>query len=56
MFAYILMLLRRLPNTSTRLNYVTDIFAVIEQYKEFVDLSLIGFPDNYANLLEDGCK
>lgn len=56
MFAYILMLLRRLPNTSTRLNYVTDIFAVIEQYQDIVDLSLIGFPENYTDLLEDGCK
>lgn len=56
MFAYILMLLRRLPNVSTRLNYVTDIFAVIDQYQDVVDLSLIGFPENYADLLEDGCK
>ena len=56
MFAYLLMLLRRLPNTSVRLSFVTEIFAVIEQYQEHIELPLIGFPDNYANLLENSCK
>lgn len=56
MFAYMLMLLKRLPNISTRLSFVTDIFAVIDQYSEYIDMSLIGFPANYADLLENGCK
>ncbi len=56
MFAYIIMLLKRLPNTSYKLSFVTTILGVIDEFYNDIDLSLIGFPDNFAELLENNCK
>ena len=53
MFAYILMLLRRLPGISSKLSFVTAISGVIEEFCDDIDLTLIGFPVDFAELLEN---
>ncbi len=56
MFAYIIMLLKRLPNTVCKRSFVTDILKTMEEFRNDINLSLIGFPDNFAELLENNCK
>lgn len=56
MFAYIIMLLKRLPNISCKLSFVTTILGVMEEFYNDIDISLIGFPDNFAEILENNCK
>jgi len=52
LFAYILVLLKRLPDSDCKRSFVTEIMAAIEQYKEDIDFTLIGMPSNYEELLE----
>ena len=51
LFAYIIALIRRLPNTEDKLNMVKDIHSLCSTYKDSVDLDLIGFPENSTALL-----
>ena len=51
LFAYLLVLKWRLPTSEHKSNFQEDLFAILEKYKDIVDLSLIGFPKNYKNLL-----
>ena len=51
LFAYILVLMKRLPNEHTRRLFSVDLQAVIDEYKNDVDLSLVGFPPNYSDFL-----
>ena len=52
LFAYILILIKRLPDKSIKREMVNDIYTIIEEYKSDIDLSLIGFPKNYNELLK----
>lgn len=56
LFAYVLVLLRRLPDVSTKLALISDIQSVIDEYKDDIDLSLIGFPTEYLKLLKQEAK
>lgn len=49
--AYILVLLKRLPNDETRKYFSIELQSIIEQFADDVDLSLIGFPCNYLDFL-----
>ena len=51
LFAYLLVLKWRLPTSEHKSNFQEDFFAILEKYKDIVDLSLIGFPKNYKNIL-----
>ncbi len=51
LFAYIMVLLYRLPSDDLRSDLKSGIIDLIDHYSEIVDLSLIGFPANYKNLL-----
>lgn len=53
LFAYALVLLRRLPDKKSKRNFVDAVETVIEQYKDDIDMSLIGFPKNYIKILSN---
>lgn len=53
LFAYVLVLLKRLPDEKTKMEMLDAVQAVIEEYQDDVDLSLIGFPENYMTLLKN---
>ena len=51
LFAYVLILIKRLPEKSIKHAMVNDICTIIEEYKNDIDLSLIGFTENYIELM-----
>ena len=51
LFAYIYVLLKRLPEESMKKSLLTDLYAVLEQYDEYIHLSDMGFPEEYEKLL-----
>ena len=56
LFAYVLVLLKRLPDEKTKMAMLDAVQAVIEEYQDDVDLSLIGFPENYMTLLKNSVR
>ena len=53
LFAYTLVLLKRLPEQKSKRDFVDAIQTVIEQHKDDIDMSLIGFPKNYMEILNN---
>lgn len=53
LFAYALVLLKRLPDPKSKRGLLTAIENVIEEYKEDIDMKLIGFPNNYIDILKN---
>lgn len=51
LFAYLKILIYRLPSNDIRKEFKDKIIKLIESYKDVVDLSLIGFPTNYKSIL-----
>lgn len=51
LFAYIFVLLHRLPNDTFRQGFKGELFRLLDEYDGDVDLALIGFPKNYKALL-----
>lgn len=51
LFAYIIVLNKRLPNDEYRNEFVNGLEEIIEKYKEYIDLEIIGFPKNYKEVL-----
>lgn len=51
LFAYTLVLLQRLPDHHSKQSFVDIIDYVIEEYKNDIDMRLIGFPVNYQTIL-----
>ncbi len=56
LFAYVLVLLKRLPDEKTKRAMIDALEAVIEGYQTDVELSLIGFPENYMTILKNNVK
>lgn len=56
LFAYVLVLLKRLPDEKTKMAMLNAVQMVIEEYQDAVDLALIGFPENYMTLLKNNVK
>lgn len=50
-FAYILVLLKRLPSDDLREKFRRDLYRVLTKYKDDIDVNLLGFPENYRKLL-----
>ena len=50
LFAYILVLLRRLPEDNDRLNLISEITMLVNEYQNYIDLDLIGFPQHYRDI------
>lgn len=53
LFAYTLVLLKRLPEHKDKRDFVDAVQTVIEQYRDDIDMSLIGFPENYLDILNN---
>ena len=51
LFAYILMLIKRLPSDNERKLFREQIERVVKKYGDYIDLDLIGFPENYSELM-----
>jgi len=51
LFAYLIVLLRRLPNGEDKTNFVKDIEKTMTEYSDCIQLSLIGFPADYKQRL-----
>ena len=52
-FAYILILVQRLPDIVSKMQFCCDLNTVIEYYSEDIDLSLIGFLPGYELILTE---
>lgn len=53
LFAYALILLKRLPDSKSKSDLLHSIETVIEEYKDDIDMDLIGFPHNYIDILKN---
>ena len=51
LFAYTLVLLKRLPDEESKKSLVRTVETVIDEYRSDIDLSLIGFPENYLEIM-----
>lgn len=53
LFAYSLVLLKRLPDSKSQWRFLTAIETVLDEYRDDIDMELIGFPDNYVDILKN---
>ena len=53
LFAYLLVLIKRLPDQDSKSNLVDDLEQVINKYEKFIDLRLIGFPLDYLQIFSN---
>ena len=53
LFAYTLVLLKRLPDESSKKSLIQTVEAVIDEYRDGIDLNLIGFPEKYLEIMEN---
>lgn len=51
LFAYILMLIKRLPSDNERKQFKDKLNRIVKKYEKDIDLNLIGFPKNYRELM-----
>ena len=53
LFAYTLVLLKRLPSKEDQTEFIETVKEAIENYKQDIDMGLIGFPEDYCQIMED---
>ena len=53
LFAYTLVLLKRLPDDSSKKSLIQTVETVINEYKSDIDLKLIGFPEDYLEIMKN---
>ena len=53
LFAYTLVLLKRLPDERSKKSLIQTVEAVIDEYRDDIDLNLIGFPEKYLEIMEN---
>jgi len=51
LFAYIIVLMRRIPNIADKSALAMAIINAVQQYSDCIELPLLGFPDNYIKRL-----
>ena len=56
LFAYTLVLLKRLPDESSKKSLIQTVEAVIDEYRDDIDLNLIGFQRNIWKLWKIICE
>ena len=56
LFAYIIVLIRRLPNIEDKKNFVNRLELLIEKYKDHIHIEHIFFPENYFKILQELIK
>jgi abortive infection bacteriophage resistance protein len=52
LFAYLIVLLRRLPCKSNQINFISELSQIIRDYKNDIELPLLGFPTDYLTILK----
>lgn len=50
-FAYVLMLIKRLPSDDERKQFRDKLNRIVKKYEMDIDLNLIGFHHNYRELM-----
>lgn len=50
---YGIVLLKRLPDEGSKKPLIQTVENVISEYSEDIDLKLIGFPENYMEIMEN---
>ena len=53
LFAYILILIRRLPSKKYSLSLINDVMQLLKKYNRDVDMSCMGFPDGYEDIMKE---
>lgn len=53
LFAYILILFKRLPDKQSKQELIESVQNLIEQYKNDIDIDLMGFPTNYLSVFNN---
>ncbi|MBR4474055.1 MAG: Abi family protein [Oscillospiraceae bacterium] len=53
LFAYILVLVKRLPEEAEKIDLINRVDELIQGYKDDINMQIIGFPDNYIDILID---
>ncbi len=53
LFAYTLVLLKRLPDESSKKSLLQTVENVIDEYRNDIDLNLIGFLENYLEIMKN---
>ena len=53
LFAYTLVLLRRLPDKDSKESLIRTLENLLEEYKDDIDMKLIGFPTDYLDILKN---
>lgn len=53
LFAYTLVLLKRLPGESSKKSLIQTVENVISEYSDDIDLKLIGFTENYMEIMKN---
>ena len=53
LFAYILVLLKRLPDEESKKSLVQTVETVIDECRSDIDLELMGFPENYLEIMKN---
>ena len=51
LFAYVLVLLKRLPDNKDKKSLIESVENVISEYKNDIDMKRIGFPENYLEIM-----
>ena len=50
-FAYTLVLIKRLPTDADRISFRDQLIGLVEKYETYIELSDLGFPENYKKVL-----
>ena len=53
LFTYILVVVKRLPKDSQKLEFISELTDLIENYQDSIDLKLLNFPDDFVQILKD---
>lgn len=53
LFAYTLVLLKRLPDEESKTSLIQTVESLMEEYKDDIDMKLIGFLDNYLDIMKN---
>lgn len=51
LFAYIIVLLKRLPDDETKKEFIAEYTSLIKRYNDSVDMQLIGMPESFNSIL-----
>ena len=53
LFAYTLVLLKRLPDEESKTSLIQTVESLMEEYKDDIDMKLIGFLDIYLDIMKN---